>query len=250
MPSNSLAGAMRNAARVESALLDDWRLQIKPASREYLVAAGSQEALGDGSPWRRMDALPALGHLLSANCSVTLDFYACADSMRKAYFAGCCHRTFSSWPAARRVQYVDRRLRPLLHFRCARWPCEAGIRNRIDALQRKGFGMAMALPCRRGEEVSAFLRRRALAAREHIQRLGLWSADHAKLVLKWDAHLRRERNSESPAARVLQWHDGAWLQEQRVAAGSARATAGRLRRRVVRHVFPRWEEGVEHARGT
>jgi len=107
--------------------------------------------------------------------------------------------------------------------------------------------MAIALPRRQGEDVSAFMRRRALAAREHIQRLGPWSADHARLVQAWDAHLRRERNFENPASRVLQWHDGAWLQEQRIAAGSARATAGRLRRRVVRHVFPRWEEGVVHA---
>ena len=71
------------------------------------------------------------------------------------------------------------------------------------------------------------------------------------MVTQWDAHLKRDRNDGSWAAKMLKYHDADWLQEQRRthAVGEwSSLTAGRTRTRAQAGiVHRRWHDGVQMA---
>ena len=114
-------------------------------------------------------------------------------------------------------------------------------------MQRKMVGILLKIRIQEGEEPGAFVRRRAREAAIAV-RGREWSRRHCERVRSWDAHLRRERNANAWAPRLLKWRDASWLHQQRAQAGSAAATAGRLGTRVSPgRPAQRWEEGVEFA---
>ena len=101
------------------------------------------------------------------------------------------------------------------------------------------------------DDPASFARRRNREVSQIVGQSGKWSAVWKKRVLAWNAHLQRDRNKHSWAARILHYHGKDWLQEQRrmnsigqwwsILAGrtGTRAQAG--------IVHKRWHDGVDLA---
>ena len=103
-----------------------------------------------------------------------------------------------------------------------------------------------------GEDPAAFVMRRNRAAAGVARRRGLWSDVWKKRVIAWNAHLGRELNKNSWAAKTLHFHGKEWLQQRRrmFAVGSQGSLlAGRTETRAGRGiVHRRWHDGVDHAK--
>jgi len=105
------------------------------------------------------------------------------------------------------------------------------------------------------EQIDAYSRRKAKAARGLCRQAGLWSDRWFQRAVKWDAHIRRHPAS-APGAIVL-WHGAEWLQQRRArwaATNSIRANswsilAGRTDTRCSSGiVHQRWDAGVALAK--
>ena len=87
----------------------------------------------------------ALGHVLSADGSVT----DCVDStMRKmwgAFFANCCCVDAKRMPITRRIQLLRRAAEPVLRFRWTRWPFTSTRAKMIDRIQRQMISIIIGL---------------------------------------------------------------------------------------------------------
>ena len=248
--SHSVGGALASADFFAAALESRWRLRIKPASRELLLVAGCPEVLAlpelrlRWPRWRFVDTLPCLGVQVSGDGGVREDLSSWRRAVLAAVIRNAGGLTRRCLDDRHRCRLLDTVARPLLDYRAARWPVSSTTGRFVDAVQRRVILMLSRVPPLDGEDIDGWQRRRSRWAGDCARRWGLWSSRAEVRARAWLQHLRRERNHDSMASQALRWRGQEWRRQQRLAAGSARADAGRLGTRVLTHVNLRWEDSL------
>ena len=72
--SSSAQGAVAILDNLAAHLRKRWKLNIKPSSREFIAAKGGCNALSSEHHWKQVTSLECLGHLVSDDCCVRLDW--------------------------------------------------------------------------------------------------------------------------------------------------------------------------------
>ena len=169
--------------------------------------------------------------------------------MLKAFWANTEVATAKGLTDNQRLMLINRAVRPMLDYRCSRWPPQIQIAKEIDAYQRRLVASAARLPRRPGESLDVFCRRRASFAAAVCRKGGTWSKRWFQRALDWDDHLRRRRNGNSWAAKLLDYRGAPWLASRRLEQHSSLSSAGRTGTRLHSGcVFQRWHDGVTLAR--
>ena len=220
-----------------------WRLDIKPSSREVMVARSAPVQVCSQDAWKSIWTLECLGHLISDDCSVTADWQRTRQNMLASFWVNVAHRSLTSAPLSLKLRQLDRCVRPLLDFRCTRWPPVADQLRQEDALQRKMLCILQRVQPKQDETFEAFCqRRRALSTRLASKR-GRWSDRHIKRCAEWREHLQREHNLDSWPAQLLQFNDAQWLGIVRAVRKCA-ARQGTGTRTSAGAPQARWEEAL------
>jgi len=248
--SHSVGGALKMAAIVQSELKRTWGLTFKPGSAECMPVAGAAEwdcvdELADAWPqWTFVDRCAVLGMLISNSGSVAADMEACRRGVWGSYVHSCSSAAATKLPLGLKLRLLDRAGRAAVDFRSSRWPTTPTAARLLDSLQRRCLILAQRLPRNCDETMESWCYRRSRAAGALARDRGLWSTRHVQRARAWRDHLLRERNHDSPASILFRFHGAQWRAQRRLAAGSARTAAGRLRSRVLPHVHARWEDSV------
>ena len=252
--SKSPTGAIAILEDMEECLCERWSLKIKPDSRSYIVAAGSDQSAADEAKWPRRAAFHALGHIVQDNGS----FFECWSRTKKqmwgAFWANAGTTSASRVPLKCKLMLVNRALLPILDFRCSRWPPQQTVARELDSMQRKMLGVLFRLKPTNIETPAEFSRRRSKLASSLCRDMGWWSCRWSRRVVNWHEHLRRPANSASWAAKLLDYRGWQWLAERRAflavdgAETTQSALAGRTATRATTGVVHRrWHDGVAHA---
>ena len=246
---DSVAAAACIADHVAAELKASWGLKVKDGSRLCMAANSSEEFLPDGSQWKQATAFPTLGSVITDDGSPWVDFMDFHRSAWRTFFANCCRPSVKRRPLRERLRLLDRAVRPLLDFKCSRWPWSTNLAKAEDAMQKRMIGITLDVRRMGHESVEGYVSRRGRLAATHARDSGWWSERHRLRVRSWRDHLERSRNAEYPAARVYKYKNHAWLCQRRLAMASSGTLAGRLAARRMTHVNMRWEDGVKRADG-
>ena len=229
----------------EQALLQHWRLQIGPDSK-MVVSASPWPRSVDIDEFKALSHMRCLGHHISSSCTIAADFQANIRAIWGAYWlnAGDSLRRAGEKKQAR---FMNSSLRSIAGFRWSRWPWQRSYADRLDGAQRHIIACMRPVRAIPGESLENYTRRRRLLCSQFAERWGKWSTLWARDVLSWDSHITRARDLQCWNKPLRDWHDGSWLQRQRV------EHSGRLRGRTGTRAGPghpatRWQEGVVAAR--
>ena len=250
--SRSLSGAIAILEDFEVQLLE-WGLVIKPISRQCMVSAGSSDEAADSKRWPMVRTFPVLGHLLADTGSIRPCWKQTRFSMWKAFWANAGSSEVRRLHTAIKIMLLGRSVRPVLMYRCSRWPPQRTIGGEVDSVQCKMVSSILRVQRRSFEEPAEYCRRRNRDASALCRQLGLWSSEWFKRALAWHEHLQRPRN-RSPWSALLGHHRGMiWLQAQRAALLGPRGSEGSVLagRTGTRSIFGapcvRWHDGVVFA---
>ena len=168
--------------------------------------------------------------------------------MWKAFWGNLRPVTSQGLALPAKLQLLNRSARPCLDYRASRWPPQLQIAKEVDGMQRRMVALIMRLPRREGESPEEFFRRRARSAGKACSDCGTWSQRWFRRSIAWDEHLRRDRNSTSWPAQLLEYHGGTWLAAQRLMRRSPSVFAGWTGTRASSgKVHMRWHDGIELA---
>ena len=152
-------------------------------------------------------------------------------------------------PLGVKLRLLHRATLPSLTYRASRWPPQKFIRSAVDKLQRKMTGILLRLEVSPNETPADFNRRRGRVAGSYCKKAGWWSDTWFKRAILWDEHVNRAHQHRSWCAPLLLWRDSLWLQERRLARGSASSAAGRTATRSYHgRVHARWQEAIAFAK--
>ena len=160
-----------------------------------------------------------LGHCLAYDGRIRPCWQATRSAMWTAFWANSGHSSSRCLSNTERAMLVQRAVRPLLDFRCSRWPFQKEIAKEIDRTQRKMMAVAVRTPRWPGEPDNEYARRRATIAGAACRSAGLWSQRWAHRVLAWAEHLQRPRNGATWAAVTYAYRDQAWRARRRAELG-------------------------------
>ena len=183
----------------------------KHISRSCMVALGSNQISPNEEKWPLCTTFIAFGHRLQHNGSVRACWSTTKTAMWKAFWANLGAATSKNLSTAARLHLLDTAVTPVFKFRCSRWPPQAQVIAEVDSLQRKMIATAVRLPCRAGEEIGEYCRRRGHNAGVVARCEGRWSMLWRQRVLAWDDHLHRDRNKSSWAAQLVAFKDRKWF---------------------------------------
>ena len=247
--SRDVAGAVAILEDFEAHLWQDWRLAIKPSSRAALVPAGGRvDEAHDHVKWPLTDLFVVLGHRLHNSGSAWPCLRATKQSMWRAFYASCGSQSCRQLPPKLQVRTLLRCVLPICDFRAARWAYHETLAEDIDRTQRKMMSILARIPRQTGESDNIYFRRRRRQISTTCTQSGLWSLRFANRVCSWDAHLHREANQNSWAAKLLRYHGEEWLAARRSRFGGAFGPSGRTCTRILPGApCPRWHDGVTAA---
>ena len=249
--STSLDGAVWILEDFENCLNQEWNLQVKPSSRNCMVARGNQKTPADPNKWPLVEVFPVLGHLIQENGSVRACWNNARRSMWRAFWANSASREARNLSFSAKWDLMGRSVTPQLNFRCSRWPPQKQIADELDTLQQKMSTILVRVPRSPGEDAASFVRRRGRIVRKHCKEKGLWSVRWFQRAVAWDNHLARPGSSRCWSARLRNYHGRDWLMQRRLSftPSTGSTLAGRTCTRAFPgKVFMRWHDGIELAR--
>ena len=217
-----------------------WRLNIKPSSREFIVARGRSSSFRSSWCWKQVSELECLGHLVADDGSIEADWQRAVRKVPGAFWANAAHRSLRHAQLHRKLKLIDRCCRPQFDFRNTRWPPTKQQCLREDGLQRKMIAILQRYRPHDSEPLDDFFARRRSLANAAAKQSGLWSTRHIRRCLGWRDHLKRARNCHSWPAALLEHESADWLATLRVLTG--RGTGTRLGPGAPR---ARWVEAVD-----
>ena len=176
-----------------------------------------------GTPWSCCDALQV---------QLWRTFFRCSSGRRRRLLSD-----------ADRVRLLNNAMRPIIQGRAAIWSLGHSLAAELDRTQRRMTALLIRVRRHQGENMEAFWRRRGEKAKSSIKNRGRWSFIAASSILNWKEHLERERNSWTPASKLLAWHGERWLHQHRINV-QAPGGFGTLGRTHAGHPSKRWEEGA------
>ncbi|CAK0843347.1 unnamed protein product, partial [Prorocentrum cordatum] len=176
-----------------------WNAQIGEDSREYLICKGGRDNAYIVSPhsWDKKECMKTLGHIIDNGCGITSCYAAAAAAMLRALFGNL------------RRANKGAKLRLLTSG-------VLSIANSLDRLQRKPLAIAFDVRPAPNEDWGAFVLRRRAIAQSLAARAGRWSQARAKAPVSRGARVRRGRDVQAWAPRVLGYRGAEWLSWQRL----------------------------------
>ena len=226
-----------------------WNLQIGDDSKAFMCALGCPTPSYQTRDWAHFhgDTFTALGHTLADNGRIAPCFLS---NMWKAFY-GNFGKSMRKAPLETKLGQLKKCVLPIASYRMSRWPYQLQAAKRLDRTQTKMIRILMRNKMQAHEDPADYMRRSNRVAAAKAKECGRWSDKWKHQVTLWDAHLKRDRNQNSWAAKLLKYHDASWLQEQRVihAVGEwSSVIAGRTGTRAQPGiVHKRWHDGVQTA---
>ena len=108
--------------------------------------------------------------------------------------------------------------------------------------------VSLLLNYKRDDSVTTdmFYKNRSIAAGRTCTSLGRWSVLWARSVIKWNSHCLRAHDTDMWHRSILRFHDGLWLEKQRLlhGTGKKKKTCTRLSSGIV---ATRWSECIDKA---
>eukprot|EP00928_Gymnodinium_smaydae_P092558 TRINITY_DN76452_c0_g1_i1.p1 TRINITY_DN76452_c0_g1~~TRINITY_DN76452_c0_g1_i1.p1 ORF type:complete len:307 (-),score=16.00 TRINITY_DN76452_c0_g1_i1:102-1022(-) len=268
---HDVSGATRNADEFEKHLRQTWGQRFKTDSCTVLASRGCPILQPASERWRLVEQDAILGWTISGSGNPRSSWILIKSKMWRAFYLQLRNRGWQKLGLRRRLVVLTRCIENIFLRGMGVTPYSTTLKKEIDIVQRQMVASTMCIAKRDGEDIAAFIRRRAAQARAKCQQLGWWSCKWASQVLRWDEHLLRDYDRQkrhydggllpalcftswSWAARLRCYHDSLWLRERRetfIRNAALQTTSTRTRTRASRgRVFPRWEESThvaEHA---
>ena len=168
-----------------------------------------------------------MGHRLSSNGSIALDFQDTCARMWGGFFKNLRPSLLMS-PPKHRCHYLQSCVRPVGAFRWSRWPFQSSYAARLDGMQNHMLARLLQTNRLPGEDTDCYFRRRRAICRRLSAKIGRWSDSWARAVCTWVGHVQRGHDPGSWTAPLYSWHAAEWLQLQRVASwpGSSSSRLG------------------------
>lgn len=188
-----------------------------------------------------------MGNWIAANGSTTRCWQSARGSAREAVARRTRILRGARTKYEHKMSYLQRVVWPAISFRAASWAPTPAMEQEIDRFLRWAVAQATGAKKRPGEDVGAFLRRRAKAVARTIPPGKGWGRQCAISARRMYDRMRDERAGRWP--HELAWSQNAeWLRERRLAEGSASSSAGRLGvRAAIGRVAPRLSEYAPRA---
>ena len=156
--------------------------------------------------------------------------------------------------ADQRMSLLAKAVAPQLDYRCSRWPPQRVVAQELDCMQRKMVSTVLRTPRHPGEDTADFVKRRGRIAGRKCRSVGQWSQRWFTRAVEWNEYLKRPRNCQTWASKLIHYRNRQWFIERRasllpVNGFSGSCIAGRTETRAVRGcVHTRWHDGIEFAK--
>ena len=235
--SETFVGAISLAREIGHRLKSFWDSDFKPGNRKSMVARG----LDPGVSQQLLDEYPllptfeVLGHILADNASIAPCFQRTSAALWRAFYRNPGSRVAQTAGKKTRIKLMDISVKPVLECRMGRWPFQLDYAQKLDRLQRKMLSRIIKVERWPDESDERYFRRRGRTISGHLNldpRVVTWSHLWAIRVQTWNSHLRRPRNLNSWAAKLLRTQDSLWLQARRALQNAVSVFAGRTDTRV------------------
>lgn len=113
-------GAVSILNMSEDSLREQWALEIKSDSTEYMVAKGSPHTSSD-TIFKQVVKLKALGHTISHDAGCREDWNAARCNMWRAFFRTCTGKAAQGLPERPKSNTLHRVVGPILEYHNSRW---------------------------------------------------------------------------------------------------------------------------------
>ena len=187
--------------------------------------------------------MPVLGHLISNDSSNQPCYRNVKKKAWGAFWRSAGSKAFKKSSLELKLKLMDRTVSPVVLYRSIRWPASTKTVNAVHSLQTQMIRILMATRKNELESVEAFVIRRN-AAVGRIAKQRSWREITIKRQRNWQEHLIRDRNWQSPASKLLRWHNTEWLEWQRILHRPHSRASGTGSRLIWGPPLPRWEESL------
>ena len=227
--------------QAESHLISNWSLHFKPSSKSIMPVRGCEQACTDPG-YRVVTRFDALGHVLLSTGSCHVCFDETLKSAWKQFWIHVSPKCRGKLPIKLRLDFMNRFVRPIIRYRCPRWPFSKHKSRLLDIVQRKMLRIVSGIQRKPDETPETFSRRsaRLVAVAQHEQ--GRWSDMWASSVVTWAAHVLRNTNNGSWSFQLLNLQSSTALREIRAFNSNRPGT-----RAAPGYLPVRWTDGLANA---
>ena len=191
--SSTVSGATMNAELMAAHLRDVWDLQIKPNSKEVLVATGGEVDTVVGQGWTLCTSMQVLGWPIQANGGYVEVWNLMLRKAWGAFWSNCRCRGWKKLGVKRQMALLARSVEPFIRWYLRIVPATSYKMKKLDALQRRMVSIILQVFRYPQETWKSFCSRRSWAATSFIKQHSQWWS-HGWVVgnLKWLQHLERD----------------------------------------------------------
>ena len=239
--SDSPHKAVQILNQAENHLRRNWSLHFKPSSKSIMPVQGCAQVCSDPG-YRVVTRFDALGHVLMSTGSCQICFDETLKSAWKQFWTRVSPKCRGKLPLKLRLDFMNRFVRPIIGYRCPRWPFSKHKSRLLDIIQRKILRIVSGIQRKPDETPETFSRRSARMVADMQHEQGLWSDMWASSVVTWAAHILRNTNNGSWSFCLLDLQSSTTLRELRAFNSNrlgTRATSGFL--------SVRWTDGLSTA---
>ena len=235
---------------LEDFLRQRWHLTFGDDSREILLAEGLDIDDDEGhiqSRWAIKSPLRCLGHMLTSNGSIDVDFECVRKGMWACFWANF-RPSLRSSSFTVKTRLLTTSVAAIGRFRWSRWPWQVTYAKKLDQIQTHMISLLFPVHHLEHGTVDEFFRRRSLAAGRLATKVGRWSSMWAASVRSWHDHVARAHDANTWSPYIYNHHARDWLAERRVQnsrSGELNRTNTRLKRaKVCRRFFEGHSEAL------
>ena len=239
--SDSPQKALQVLGDAEAHLNRVWSLSFKPSSKSIMFAQGCDQ-ICETPGFSVVTRFKCLGHILTPTGSARECFEATMAAAWRNFWKNVAPLCRGKLPVQARISFLNRFVKPIITFRCPRWPFSKYRARLLDIIQRKMLRIVCGVQSKEDEPPDVFARRAARVISNVQLETGPWSHLWAKLVVSWGAHIARNTCKNSWCGLLLDVQSSSDLRQRRAEFSNrtaTRASAGWMSRR--------WTDGVQLA---
>ena len=239
--SDSPQKAVQILKEAESHLRSKWSLSFKPSSKSLMPVHSCTQNCADPE-YRTVCRFDALGHVLTSTGSCQMCFNETINAAWRQFWHNVSPKCRKKFPVQYRLDSLTRFVKPIIVYRCARWPFSKHKARQLDIIQRKMLRIICDIKRLDDEAPETFSRRSARLVAETQRNQTCWSKMWAQNVVMWAAHIIRNTNGTSWPAQLLSVQSSTALREARAFNANRPGT-----RNTSGFLPTRWTDGVATA---